>query len=550
MPLARYRWCGGLLLTLLGAALALGQGKDELPAPRPEERETQASDLRDCARPVLEGPGFSEQQVVKPTLPPAAQAPDRALPINLATALRLADGRALLIAAAEASVQVAAAELDRARVLWLPSIYTGLDYVRHDGATTQTNRSVPPQTPTTQLAGTLINNSYQQMVLGGGYQASFATTDAVFIPLAARQVLRARQADVQAARNDTLLEVAEAYFTVEQAQGRLAGAVDAVAKGKVLTRQVEGLAKGLVPPIEVERVRATVEELEQEAALALQDWRIASATLIRLLRLDPTTTVQPLEPPHLQITLIAPNRCIDELIPIALTNRPELAAQQALVQATLERLRQERLRPLIPSVVLRGNATPASPLAGGAYVTGPNSTLNQWGARHDYDAALLWELRNLGAGNRALVRERQAQQRLALVELFRVQDTIAAEVAQALARLESASYRIGRAELGLKSAQASYAGNVKGLSETTRFGDLLQPIMRPQEVTAALQQLDQAYRNYYLSVADYNRAQFRLYRNLGFAAGVLAHEKPPGETVPVDTQRPPPLSPVPEHCLP
>ena len=39
----------------------------------------------------------------------------------------------------------------------------------------------------------------------------------------------------------------------------------------------------------------------------------------------------------------------DSLIPIGLTNRPELAARQALVQATLAKLKQERMRPLIPS---------------------------------------------------------------------------------------------------------------------------------------------------------------------------------------------------------
>ena len=42
---------------------------------------------------------------------------------------------------------------------------------------------------------------------------------------------------------------------------------------------------------------------------------------------------------------------------------------------------------------------------------------------------------------------------------------------------------------GLKKAQVSYAGNLRGLRETTRSGDLLVLVSRPQEVVAALQPL-------------------------------------------------------------
>ena len=67
---------------------------------------------------------------------------------------------------------------------------------------------------------------------------------------------------------------------------------------------------------------------------------------------------------------------------------------------------------------------------------------------------------------------------------------------------------------------------------------------------AALQQLARAYDNYFTSVNDYNRAQFRLYRALGYPAGILACERSPGEIKPVDTTRPPQMAPVcaPEPC--
>jgi hypothetical protein len=215
----------------------------------------------------------------------------------------------------------------------------------------------------------------------------------------------------------------------------------------------------------------------------------------------------------------------------------------------LARLRQERMRPLIPSLVLQSNSTPTALLGGGVYGEGTNS-LNNWAGRSDWDAEMVWELRNLGFGNRGLITQRRGEQRQALVELFRIQDLVAAEVTQAHAQVRAAAVRVGRAEAEVKSALASYAGNLRGLSETVRAGELLVLVNRPQEVVAALQQLQQAYINYYTSANDYNRAQFQLFRALGYPAQTLACRDPLGPVVPVDTSRPPQMAPVhaPEPC--
>jgi len=123
---------------------------------------------------------------------------DRSLPINLATALRLGGARPIVITAVQASVETAAAALAQARVAWLPSVYAGLGYYHHDGATQG-------------QSGNFYINTKDQFLAGGGVVARFAAADALFAPLAARQVLRARVLDVQAARNDALQAVADAY---------------------------------------------------------------------------------------------------------------------------------------------------------------------------------------------------------------------------------------------------------------------------------------------------------------------------------------------------
>jgi len=449
---------------------------------------------------------------------------DRPLAINLATALRLSDTRPLLIAAAQARVQIAAAQLEKAQVLWLPNVNLGVDYIRHDGGNQESTGSLIP----------LGTNFFEG---GASLELRVATTDAIFEPLAAKQELKSRQVDMQTARNEALLATAEAYFNVQQARGTFAAMTDATEKARGLVQRVESLSKSLAAPDEIDRSRTLLAAVEQSAASARQQWRVASAKLTRVLRLNPTAVIVPLEPDHLQITLIAPSRSVDELIPIGLTNRPELASHQAQVQATLVRLKEERLRPLLPSILVTGNGTPDFLYEGGIFGTGSNG-LNQWSGRADVSAQLVWKLDNLGFGNQARIRERRGQVQLATVELYSIQDQVAAEVAQAQADLESAAIRVGQAETGLKQSLETYSGNLKGLGQTTRFGDLLNLVNRPQEAVAALQQLEQAYTNYYRTVADYNRAQFHLFYALGFPAGLLACEQPPGNPQAVDTTRP------------
>jgi outer membrane protein TolC len=489
---------------------------------------------------VLQGPLFSQGQSPPHLAPGQVQEGDVPLPINLPTALRLSDARPLLIAAAQASLQTALAQWQHARVMWIPNFNVGASYLGHAGGAAGT-------------AGTEFVNGRNQLMLGGGVSAIYAITDALFSPLVLRQVVRAREADVQTARNDALLNVAEAYFNVQQTRGRLSGMLDAQEKSRQLVATIRKLSPELTSPIEVDRALTELANLEREVALMYQEWRVVSADLTRELRLNPLTVVVPMEPPELQVTLISPREPVDGLVPIGLINRPELATHQALVQATLARLRQEKMRPLIPSLVLAGNPVPVAPygtLMFGAFTSDVSGHDNPWTGRIDPNVQLYWQLENFGFGNRALVRERQADQQRALVELFRVQDRVAAEVVQAHARVQSAIIRVARAETEVKEAQTTFAGNLKAIRQTTDFGGRLVLVNRPLEAVDSLRQVVRAYNNYFLSIGDSNRAQFQLYRALGYPASILACERTPSDIKPVDTTRPPQMAPVnaPEPC--
>jgi outer membrane protein TolC len=488
-------------------------------------------------RGVVAGPILSVEEGA-PRLPRAEpDAADSPLPINLATALRLAGARPVIIAAAQASVQLAEAELAKAKVLWLPSFNVGLGYYRHDGVTQG-------------QSGNIYINSKDDFFAGAGLTARVATADALFAPLAARQVLRSREIDVQTARNDALLATAEAYFDVQQARGRLAAARDLVDKSMALGKAIDVDRLAASRPTDLHRARALLATFEDEIATAKEQWGLASANLTQVLRLDPAAVVLPLEPPNLRVSLISPQVPVDTLIPIGLTGRPELASQQALVQAALVRIKQERMRPLLPSLVLDGSPGPAGPggyLMGGVFSPGANGAGNPAQGREDISVGLVWELKNLGFGNRALVRESRAQQQQLLVELFRIQDMVAAEIARAHVQVLSANTRVTSADSGLREAALAYEGSVGELGKVARKGEVTVVVRRAFEVIDALRSLSRAYGIYFASINDYNRAQFRLYRAVGCPAEILTCERTPGPNLPVDTTRPPQMAPV---CAP
>jgi outer membrane protein TolC len=135
---------------------------------------------------------------------------------------------------------------------------------------------------------------------------------------------------------------------------------------------------------------------------------------------------------------------------------------------------------------------------------------------------LLWEFQALGFGNRTRIDERRAEYEAATLELFRTQDRIAAEVVAAFARVRAAAERVNDAEPALREAVELVNKMTEGLGQTRRIGDALVLIVRPQEATAAVQAFAQASTDFFAAVADYNRAQFQLYRALGHPAQCLA----------------------------
>jgi outer membrane protein TolC len=493
-------------------------------------------------------PGASALDPSISTLPPAAQPiPGNAavgltsggsnpqipqgMPVNLATAMQRAGARPLDIAVAIRQVEQALAVQLQARALWIPNLNAGIDYARHDGV--QQNI----------FNGADFQKGRSNLLVGGGPSLSVGLADAIFAPLAARRVVSARQADLQAARNDSLFAVAQAFFDVQQARGRILGTEATIARGNALVRLSTGLAPSLIAPLEVNRARTELQSLLQVQQVAIRDWRVASARLAEILLLEPSTLLEPVEPAFLQVTFVSADQAIEELMPVALANRPEIASRRELVVAAEQLTRQEKTRPLLPNLIMLSPSTSTGLLAAGSNSAGANGSLNTNGSRFDIEVAAVWQVQNGGLGNVGRIRQRKAEQDVASIELTRTLYRVKSELSQALARLQTARLRIVQTEEELRQAIESADKNFIGLRETSRpAGELLRLIVRPQEVVAAIMALNNAYDEYSGSIREYNAAQFEVYRALGQPAQWVTCQNTPAPTAPAPTSGPGPIA--------
>jgi outer membrane protein TolC len=147
--------------------------------------------------------------------------------------------------------------------------------------------------------------------------------------------------------------------------------------------------------------------------------------------------------------------------------------------------------------------------SGGAFGGGSNLTgieLGDFRGRTDFDVMAFWTLRNLGAGNLALIKQRWAQVGQAVAEQARNIAAIRSEVSAAYADVAAARQRVGITARQLASAEAGFAEDLERIRNT---------VGRPLEAVNSLQLLDRARIARIRAVVDYNKAEFRLFVSLG-----------------------------------
>jgi outer membrane protein TolC len=502
----------GFAILFLPAASARQVKKEELPAPREEPPKARA----------VEGP-----EILQPSADAGLAA---GIPITLLDALKIASLGNLDIAQARLLVERGRANYNLFRSRFLPNIGVGTTYTTHDGTIQNT-------------AGNISEVDRDSLFVGMQTFYAVSLSDALFLPAEARRLLDAVRIGQVRITNDTLLRVADAYFDVLLARRRLASSSEAL-DFLVSTQEsdLRGGSHGLLPlirafvrrdtalPSDQARVEADVIRLYDERTRAAQDLRTTSAELARLLRIDPTIFLMPADdfrnplPIHGTAWGDAP---MDILVGQALRSRPELAENNALLEAALARYRSTKWQPLLPTVAVNyayGGFGGGPPIVGktasGTSVLGNSGSIANFDTRSDFEINLFWRLQGLGLGNLALQRDARLRVDQSRVRQVQVQDTVVSQVVRALESVQRSRERVAI----VRSALFDEAGRPNGVAYRSirlNFLRIKSNQGTPLEVLDSIRRLADILNSYNAALTDYDRARYRLIVRLGLPTPAL-----------------------------
>jgi outer membrane protein TolC len=391
-------------------------------------------------------------------------------------------------------VQEAYAQLDQAKAAWLPSIQTGFNYRRRDGNYQAVDGSIVD-----------VNlNSFNYGLGGGavaagsptrpGVVAQFHLADAIFLPKSAEKTAWARGHAATAVVNQSLLSAALAYLELLEAYQDsqiIQQSLERTQQIAQLTQDFADVGEGLQS--DADRMNTEVALVQSRLLGARERQQVAATRLAQTLSLPMTSKLIPQDSLTVPLQLVEDRAAEGSLVATGLTNRPELKESQALVAAACEVYKRERYAPFVPSVLMGFSTT--------SFGGGLGANTENFGGRYDIDALMMWELRNLGLGEHAAKRMRNAQIQQATFAKLRMMDQVAQEVCQANAQLLIRGQQIAVAQSAIQSARDGLRRN----QDRIQGGEGL-----PIEVLQSLQALEAVERNLMRAITDYNRAGLQL----------------------------------------
>lgn len=420
--------------------------------------------------------------------------------LDLVTALGLVGGQHPVIGFAQWRVQEAYAQLDQAEVLWLPSLQAGFSYHRHDGNYQASNGQIVDTNRNSFQLGMGEGATGAGTTPRPGVVAQFHMADAIFQPDIAQKNAWARGHAANAAQNKQLLDAALAYIELletEQDRRILEESRNRTQELSKITSDFAASGQGL--QADADRMATELSLLNSRLSEVHEKSDIASARLAQALSIDAGQKIVPRDPMVVPIELITTEYEKGTLISTGLSNRPELKEAQNLVSAACDQYKRQKYAPLVPSVLLGMSA--------GGFGGGTGNDLDDFSGRYDFDALMMWEVRNLGLGEKAARRETQARVEQAKFQKIRLLDQVAAEVNEAHSQVTHRRNRIAITKEAIVSAQNSYERNVRRI----RDGQGL-----PLEALQSLRALEDSSRAYLKAVTEYNQAQFQLQWALGW----------------------------------
>ena len=466
-------------------------------------------------------------------------------PIDLGTALRLAGARNPELLLARGRVVEAAALRQFAAVQFLPSINLGLNYDIHTGNLQQSNGNILAVNRAAIFVGAGSNAVAAGTVNIPGVVLQGNVAEGIFLYLGSRQLVRQREFADLAARNQVLLRVALAYSELTRAEGKRAVAIqirDDAEQVARITAEYADVGQGR----RADADRAATYRAGREADIRRAEGEIlvASSRLAALLNLEPSIRFHPTDAWVVPQPVVPEPMPLAELIAIALLRRPELGERRAAIREALLALEGARVLPFSPTVLIGFSA---GGFGGGSDLVNP--TFGSVAGRSDFDVLAYWTLRNLGAGNRALIQVAKAHADVTRFQELAVLDLIRDEVASAYARSHARFAQIGDNERAVRSGVEGFRLDLERILEAVP--ENLGEAVRPIEVIDSLRLLDRSMNDYLDAIVDYNRSQFELYVALGQPpAAALSRPVLTGIGVEAGRPTPPPSEAEPPPGLP
>jgi outer membrane protein TolC len=473
--------------------------------------------------------------IAPPPPSPASILKAEVQPIDLTTALNLAGVQNPDLNVMRNRVVEAAAMRQLAAAYFLPSINPGMNYDTHTGNLQQSDGNILSVNRSAVYVGAGSSAIGSGTVTIPGVYLAENVGQGIFTYLAAKQTVRQREFETIALRNQVFLAVTWAYSELLRAEGRRAAQLQARDEARVIAKLTRDYAiSGQGREADANRAATQLARREAYIQAAEAEVLVASASLCRLLNLDPSIRLHPTDAFVVPHPLVPDPMPVSELVALAILHRPELAAQQAAIRAALMNLDGAKILPFSPTTIVGFSA---GGFGGGSNLVRP--IFGGFAGREDLDAMVYWTIQNLGVGNVALIRLADARLKVSQFQQIEILNRVRAEVAEAYARAHARYAQIGTYEEAVRSGYLAYHQDL----DRTLFMGADQPRdVLPIELLNSFDLLANARVEYVDAIVDFNRAQFAMYVALGQPpANALAHPVPVEGVVPRNVPAPRPL---------
>ncbi len=410
-----------------------------------------------------------------------------ALPIDLPTVLRLAGAQNLDIQIARERLKEAEANRSSALEQFFPWLAPGIGYHRRDGLA----QSVP--------SGVISDANFQSYSPGATLGAQVELGDAIYKSLAARQLVKASDQGLEAQRQDATLSAAQGYFDLTKAA--MLAQVNREARNTSHDYQQQlhvAVGAGIAFKGDELRVQSQTEHYEIALQQKLEQQRIAAANLARILHLDATVDLTPVDQELLPLTLFETNLALHALVGQAMRSRPELKQSQALLAAAKAARNGAVYGPLIPAIGVQA--------FGGGLGGGPDNGSSIFGGEGDVAVGLSWRIGPGGLFDSGRINANKARMAATRLGGEKVRDEITTQVVTAFVRIQSLASQIELA--GRSLATATEALRLTRDRKQYGVGMVLEDIQAQQDLT-------QARADYFTAIAEFNKAQYGLNKAVG-----------------------------------